>query len=259
MRGGSSNFNKVLFDGVPVNDLGGTFDFSDLQVTGIERLEVLRESNSVLYGADSLTGVVSFTTSRGRTETPDVTLAFDGGNLGTFHNEVTAGGVAGRFDYFAAYSYFSTDNDLPNNEFNIGTFGGRFGARVGGTTDLSATIRRIDRKYGSPNAFNYYQIADDAEQEGGATYFGLAANSRISDRLRSTVQFSTMRFRSDFTNFSPDGILFPDFGTYLGAPVTIRGANGYEVTGQATLEFGGDYPTVSENRAQRELIAGRVT
>lgn len=259
VRGGTSNFNKVLVDGVPVNDLGGGFDFSDLSVTGIERLEVLRESNSVLYGADSLTGVVSFTTSRGRTETPDVVFAIDGGNLSTFHNDLSVGGVRGRFDYFAAYSFFRTDNDLPNNEFEIGTFAARVGARVGTRTDLSATIRRVDRTYGSPNAFDYYLIADDAEQEGDATYFGLAANSRISDRLRSTIQFSTMRHRSDFTNFSPDGIFFPDFGTYLGEPVTIRGANGYEVSGQAVLEFGGDYPTLSESRASRELLAGHVT
>ena len=59
VRGGSSNFNKVLVDGVPANDIGGGFDFGDLGTTGVERVEVLRGSNSVLYGSDAMTGVVN--------------------------------------------------------------------------------------------------------------------------------------------------------------------------------------------------------
>ncbi len=46
VRGGNSNFNKVLIDGVPANDIGGGFDFGTVAATGIDRVEVLRESNS---------------------------------------------------------------------------------------------------------------------------------------------------------------------------------------------------------------------
>ncbi len=51
---------------MPANDIGGAFDLSDLVDTGIDRVEVLRGSNSVLYGSDALTGVVNITTKRGR-------------------------------------------------------------------------------------------------------------------------------------------------------------------------------------------------
>jgi len=57
VRGGASNFTKVLIDGVPANDIGGAFDFSDVTTTAVERVEVLRGSNSVLYGSDAMTGV----------------------------------------------------------------------------------------------------------------------------------------------------------------------------------------------------------
>ena len=65
LRGGNSNFTKVLIDGMAANDIGGAFDFSQLDVAGVERIEVMRQTNSVVYGSDALTGVVHITTRRG--------------------------------------------------------------------------------------------------------------------------------------------------------------------------------------------------
>src|SRR6478735_6218524 len=48
IRGGNSNFNKVLLDGVPANDIGGAVDLSTFTMAGVERIEVLREANSVI-------------------------------------------------------------------------------------------------------------------------------------------------------------------------------------------------------------------
>ena len=47
LRGGNSNFTKVLVDGMPANDIGGGFDFSQLDTAGVDRIEVLRQTNSV--------------------------------------------------------------------------------------------------------------------------------------------------------------------------------------------------------------------
>ena len=44
IRGGESDFNKVLVDGIPVNDIGGNFDFAQLSNNGVDSLEVLRGS-----------------------------------------------------------------------------------------------------------------------------------------------------------------------------------------------------------------------
>ena len=37
IRGGNSNFNKVLVDGIAVNDIGGAFDFGQLSTGGVEQ------------------------------------------------------------------------------------------------------------------------------------------------------------------------------------------------------------------------------
>ena len=64
LRGGNSNFTKVLIDGVPVNTPGGALDLSTLSVDNIDRIEVVRGPASVQYGSDAMTGVVQIFTRR---------------------------------------------------------------------------------------------------------------------------------------------------------------------------------------------------
>ena len=65
LRGGNSNYVRVLIDGVPVNDAGGAFDWASLTVDNIDRIEVVQGPASVLYGSDALTGVVQVFTRDG--------------------------------------------------------------------------------------------------------------------------------------------------------------------------------------------------
>src|SRR5712691_8552044 len=65
LRGGESDYVKVLLDGVPVNQPGGSFDWANLTLDNVERIEVLRGPASVLYGSDAVTGVVQIFTRRG--------------------------------------------------------------------------------------------------------------------------------------------------------------------------------------------------
>jgi iron complex outermembrane receptor protein/vitamin B12 transporter len=262
VRGGASNFNKVLIDGVAANDVGGGFDFSSVAVTGVDSVEVLRESNSVKYGLDALTGVVSIATKRGRTATPEFTYAIDGGNLGTLKNDLSIGGASGRYDYFADYSYFTTNNDVPNNEYHIGTFAGRFSAALGHGTDLSGTIRRADTTYGAPNAILFYGIPDDSVNKGDFTYASVTAQSQISDRWQSQIRFGSMVQNSHDTNPAPTGTPFDPFGfgaNYLGNNMTITGANGYSVTGQAILDFSGGYPKLFDGHTTRNALSGQLS
>ena len=162
IRGGNSNFNKVLLDGVSANDVGGSIDLGQIAATGIDRVEVLREPNSVLYGSDALTGVINLTTRRGQTRVPELHVSLDAGNFGTSRQEVAVGGVVRRFDYFSDFSHFDTDNEVPNNQFRNNTYAGRFGVALGRSTDISGTVRLISTEYGVPNAIESYGIPDDS-------------------------------------------------------------------------------------------------
>ena len=138
VRGGNSNFNKVLIDGIPVNDIGGGVDLAPYSAAGVERVEALREPNSV-FGSDALSGVVSVMSRRGRTPAPQAELSIDGGNLGTNRESAAVGGTILRFYYFSTFEHFATDNDVPNNAYRTKTYAGRFGASLGHSTDVSGT------------------------------------------------------------------------------------------------------------------------
>jgi vitamin B12 transporter len=261
IRGGNLNFNKILIDGVPANEIGGAFDVGDLATAGFERIEVMRGSNSALFGGDAMTGVVSLVTKRGRQATPELTYALDGGNLGTLRNDLAIGGAYRRFDYFGEYSHFRTDNDVPNNAFTNGAFAGRFGAALASGTDLSVTIRRKDTNYQAPNATRYYGIADDSFQTAAFTTVGATLQSQIADRWRATGRFGATRQRYHFDNPSPTGTPFDPFGfgaNYLGNTVTIGGANGASVTGRAILDYGGVYPQPFDSRTDRQGAYGQM-
>jgi vitamin B12 transporter len=258
VRGGASNFTKVLVDGVPANDIGGGLDIADLATTGVDRVEVLRGSNSVLYGSDALAGVINITTKRGQTRIPEASFAIDGGNFGTSHEDASLGGALKRFDYFGAFSHLQTRNDVPNNDYRNNTFATRLGVVVGAATSVSGTIRRVGTEFGSPNAFDYYGIADDSSQDRTTTYASIAAQSLWSPRWTSTARFSVVEQDYHFVNPSPTGVRSDPsaFANYLGNRVTITGADGRTVSGRAILDFGGTYPSPFDASFSRRLLYG---
>ena len=102
IRGGASDANKVLFDGVTAGDLGGRFDFGPVSTAGMQSAEVYRGPDSSLYGAGAESGVVSFTTPRGTTSFPSLLFHGDYGNFTTFQDDLTLAGAHNKLDYLGA-------------------------------------------------------------------------------------------------------------------------------------------------------------
>ncbi len=69
IRGSSGNQVLVIIDGVKANDPSASnryFDWSRIDVTQIERVEVLKGPQAVSYGSDAIGGVVVIRTKRGQ-------------------------------------------------------------------------------------------------------------------------------------------------------------------------------------------------
>jgi vitamin B12 transporter len=255
IRGGSTDANKVLIDGVPVNDIGGAVEFANLATVGIQKIEVLREPNSALYGSDALAGVVSLTTARGTTKLPLFTYAGDGGNFNTFHQEATASEVVRQFDYYGAFARLDTRNNLPNDAFHNGTYTGNFGWDPNSTNDLRFTVRHLNVSGGQPNGILLFGIPDDAAQKAQNTYYSGSWDNRATDRWHNQIRYGGLRLRAQFDDFTATGIPDPSgSGNFLGNPITIKGANGFNVTGQALFQFGGTYPNQSVNVTNRDFV-----
>ncbi|MBZ5504389.1 MAG: TonB-dependent receptor [Acidobacteriia bacterium] len=241
IRGGESKANKVLLDGIPLNEIGGTVDFGGVFTTGIDQVEVLRGPNSVLYGADALAGVVNLTTASGATFRPQLNYSFDAGNFNSLHHDAALGGIFRQLDYFSEFARFDGGNTAANPHFHHAAYAGNFGWTPLASTSLRLTLRRVAAKVDVPNAVDFFGIPDDSFQAQANTFIGATLQNQTTSHWHNLLRYGATRQNSEFVNPSPTGI--PDlFGNFLGNVVTIKGANGFSTTGQAILDFGGTYP-----------------
>jgi iron complex outermembrane receptor protein/vitamin B12 transporter len=247
IRGGDSDNNEVLIDGISAGDLGGRFDFGSLSTTAIERSEIYRGSNSDLYGAGAESGVVSFVTPHGTTSFPSIFLSADVGNFYTSHEEAQLAGAHDKLDYFAAYSWLQTANALPNDEHHLGSAAGNFGYQLNGSTQLRGTVHYNVASTGVPNAWDFYHVTDVATQKDQDLYISATFDNQTTENFHNTVRYGATRKREQYYLWQPSGELIDNYdgfgdSAYFGHTVTIKGANGTSATGQAILDYPEIYP-----------------
>jgi vitamin B12 transporter len=148
VRGGDSRYNKVIMDGVPVNDPGGIFDFGAVPLGGVDRLELLRGAQSTLYGSDAMTSVVQVFTRTGTTESPELRFGADGGNFYTAHGYASIAGASDRFDYNFFGDQFNTEGSGINDDYSNSLVGGNLGARLSDRTTLRIRARHSNSRSG---------------------------------------------------------------------------------------------------------------
>src|SRR6187399_3186502 len=111
LRGAKGEHTLITIDGVPVYDpsgIGNNFDIRNLSVDQIERIEILKGSQSTLYGSDAIAGVINIITKKAGVK------PFSGNELLSYgsNNSVRANaginGKKGIVDYDLAYSLFDT-------------------------------------------------------------------------------------------------------------------------------------------------------
>jgi vitamin B12 transporter len=247
IRGGNTNANKVLIDGVPADDIGGAVEFANIDAVGIDKVEVLREPNSALYGSDALAGVVSLTTARGNTLLPLLTYSGDGGNFNTFRQVGTLGGTFRHFDYYSALARTDTRNSLPFDAFHNLTYAGNFGWTPNTANDLRFTLRKINVASDQPNATLLYGIPEEANVKEQDSYYSGSWNNQSTEKWHNQIRYGGLRLHYNYTDFTGSGIYNPEEDVYLGAPVNIQGANGYSVSGQAIFQYGASYGSTYPN------------
>jgi vitamin B12 transporter len=155
VRGGESRYNKVIIDGVPVNEPGGFFDFGAVPVENVERLEFLRGAESTLYGSDAMSSVVQLWSATGRTRTPEFRFGADGGNFSTAHGFASLAGARGRFDYDLFAGQFNTQGQGPNDDYSNSSQGGNVGVELGSKAFLRARVRHANSRNGVQDAWKF--------------------------------------------------------------------------------------------------------
>ena len=155
VRGGDSRYNKVLVDGVPVDDPGGTFDFGTLPLFEADRMEFLRGAQSTLYGSDAMTSVVQVWSRAGSTPVPELRFGADAGNYGTENGYASLSGANGRFDYNVFGNQFNTTGSGPNDDYSNSLEGANVGAKLNDWASLRLRARHDHSVSGVQNEWNF--------------------------------------------------------------------------------------------------------
>jgi vitamin B12 transporter len=278
VRGGDSDDNKVLFDGIDAGDLGNQFNFGPFSATALESVEVYRGPDTTLFGAGAMASVVSVTTPHGTTSFPSLLFEGDAGSLSTSREQFQVAGAHKKLDYLGAYSWLQTANDLPSDKYHVGTAAGNLGWALNGTTQIRGTAHYGVSGNGVPNAWDFYQVADNATQKDQDIYFSGSIDNQTTASFHNDVRYGMARKREQHYQWSPEGTCIPlgqcggpnipptySGANYYGNPVTITGANGYKASGRALLDYswddGATYPYefyLADNRDQL-IYRGDVT
>jgi vitamin B12 transporter len=255
VRGGDSDDNLVLIDGVNAGDLGGRFDFGPLSTTGVERSEIYRGPNSSLYGADAESGVVSVTTPHGTTSFPSLIFHGDWGNFESSREELEAAGTYGKLDYLGAYSWLQTANDLPHDQYHLGTVAANVGFQPTGSTQLRGTLHYGVDGTGVPGTWEFHHLADNATEKDQDLYIGGSIDNQTTADFHNMVRYGATRKREQYHLWEQTGAgVFDAYGDSFGDLVTITGANGYSATGRSLMDFAGTYPQGFQLVSNRDAL-----
>jgi vitamin B12 transporter len=150
LRGGESDYVKVLVDGVPVNQPGGAFDWANLTLDNVDRIEVLRGPASVLYGSDAVTGVVQIFT-RAAAGPARATATLEAGTYGARRGAIGVSGGGPGASYSLSLSRLSAVGLYPfNNRYRNDVFSGLVRLTPDLRTDAALSVRYTDDLYHFP-------------------------------------------------------------------------------------------------------------
>ena len=197
---------------------------------------------------------MGFSTPRGTTPFPSLLYEGDAGSFGTYRNEVQLGGTYHKLDYYGAF------RRLPRTTLRRRVPQHHIEPRTSATRSRQAPASASRRATPSPPDFpaptrstgcptpasnpirtsSFPHSIDNRPPRAGTV--SSATDSRAKGKSRPDV-------RGRIPSFNPVGPL-----NYYGESVTITGANGYSVTGQALMNYGGVYPYTIDLVSNRDNL-----
>ena len=219
LRGTNSEHVLVLIDGIEMNDPSSpnsAFDFSNFLVEGVQSIEVVRGSQSVLYGADAIGGVIQIRTKKGQ---GDLKLGGKAelGSHSTHRESAVLSGEKNNFNYSVAIGRLDTDgesiaakkkltpgsNTEDDNYENI-VFSTRLGWKGFDSFEADFTARYIETEADIDGGFDFSgnTVEDaDATNDSEQLYLGLELKGLYADGVWQPILTAS---RSDIERKNKD-------------------------------------------------------
>lgn len=279
MRGGASNYTKVMLDGVPLNEPGGTFNFSNITTSNLARVEVVRGAQSALFGSDAMTGVIQLFTARARAGArPSFSGSLETAGYATERGDAAVSAGGDGWDASVGVAALRTDNRAANNRFTSRTLSWSAGRQFSSALELRTVGRIEDGRAGAPGQTAFGRADLDAFYDHLDTTAGVSLEYRASSNWKQRASYSITRSRQDSTNLIEDASYTPRYGasvapftffdfTYDSGNILRRGVFSYQsdwrIGGAVTqlvtaaLDWDSERATLTDRLAKTALDAAR--
>ncbi len=210
IRGANSEHTLVLLDGIELNNPGSTnrsYNFVDLSLDNVERIEILKGPQSVLYGSDAIGGVINIITTRG-SGAPSAQVSAEAGSYDTAIEKGAVSGSSQSINYSFAASRedsggISAASSRSGNSEDDGYQNTSLSARIGATLSDQSEISLYSR---------YTQARAEIDNNGGVgaddpnrithndqTFLRAEAKTGLLENVQSTlgVSYSNHSFDDD--------------------------------------------------------------
>lgn len=241
VRGGDSRYNKVLIDGVPVNDSGGTMDFGVVPLSEVSRVEFARGAQSTLYGSDAMTSVVQAFSKTGSTRVPELRFGADGGNFDTAHGFASVSGARDRWDFNFFGDQFYSAGKGRNDEYSNSLEGANLGLQISPGALLRVRARHAKSHTGVQGEWDFNNqplLPPDADQQARTNDLLASAELTLSGPAGWQHRFTGFAYnhRRQNQDTVPDrGCDFANF-VFLDCPF-----NAVDHFNRAGFDYQGDY------------------
>jgi len=188
MRGTSNAHTLIMIDGVRVGDsmaTDGKLSLSDLSTDNIERIEIVRGAQSVLYGSDAIGGVINIITKKGKGK-PAFTFSSEAGSFESFREKVGVSGGTDRVSYSASVERYDTqgvskaEEDLPgvdeDDYYNKTNVSARINADLSDTVAVGFSVCHTESEMDYDAMDWMTGRAIDADNVQGTTMTSMSAN-----------------------------------------------------------------------------------
>ncbi|WP_444666699.1 TonB-dependent receptor plug domain-containing protein [Cereibacter changlensis] len=252
IRGLGGEHIAVRIDGLDVADPSATqtaFDFGGLATGGLSRVEVLRGSQSALYGSEAVAGVVDIRSFRPTDQGVSGVASIETGSNSTWSGNLSSGLLTDRAELAFTVTRTITDGiSSAASGTERDSFASTF-ATLYGAFYLTETLRIGASALSSDTVLDFDSFGAAGPEDSFETTRGNLRGGRVfAEFTTGAVEHTLSLSRTTIERRTP--VQKPsDIGYYEGRQTGISYLGGADLSGQIRLAFGAE-------RTKEELVAG---